>query len=41
MYALKNTNKAGKTKYAVVLAIMDMESAKFDVNSLKDKSMIQ
>ena len=41
MYALKNTNKAGNTKYALVLTIMDMESAKFDVNGLIEKSMIQ
>ena len=43
MYALTNTNIAGIrfsiTKYVVVLAIMDMVSAKSDVNSPKEKSM--
>ena len=40
MYALRNTNIAGiqfvMTKYAVILAIIDMASAKSDVNGPKN-----
>ena len=42
MYALRNTNIGGikkkfMTKYAVILAIMDMASVKSDVNGPKKK----
>ena len=43
MYSLRNTNIAGifffMTKYGVILAIIEMASAKFELNGPKKISM--